>query len=358
MEHLPIHLANEAMIGGPVQYRSMYPVERWLYFLKLFIHNTSCVEGSIAEGYIANEFTTLCSRYLHTMETKFNLLERNYDGGVIESDGGLMIFYQPGKALKGGKPHLLDLKEMEQAHIYILKNYDEVQPFLETQNYGIVVSGEAGEEDRIIDYYGELPEILELQFVGGRRLVSFRCMWFDVYDNERGVKMDEYDFDDMNPSIFKKSEMGSSSKNFKQSFLPPSALARGKGQSLKSMGSVRVTAEKRNLIDQTDIMLETLRSKSEKEIGHNFTYGGSVKGSIVRGSIEKRTMVGNNKGLNAETYNQNVIAQKTNVVPPGFDALEDETSFPNDDLKVMQQTVRSKPAKENGQNIIWVCSVK
>ncbi|XP_015165503.1 uncharacterized protein [Solanum tuberosum] len=108
----------------------------------------------------------------------------------------------------------------------------------------------------------------------------------------------------MNPSIFKKSEMGSSSKNFKQSFLPPGALARGRGQSLKSIGSVRVTAEKRNLIDQTEITLETLRSKSEKEIGHNFTYGGSVKGSIVRGSIEKRIMVGNNKGLNAETYNQ------------------------------------------------------
>ncbi|KAH0667872.1 hypothetical protein KY285_029078 [Solanum tuberosum] len=341
------------------------------------------------------------------METKFNLLERNYDGGAIESDGGLMIFCQPGKALKGGKPHLLDLKEMEQAHIYILnivmkfnhfssdssqkksdrqfiswfkekieglyehddskkmadlltlsrgpmKNVTKFKGYiingyrfhvqdynngLRTQNCGIVVSGEAGEEGRIIDYYGELTEILELQFVGGRRLVLFRCMWFDVYDNERGVKMDEYDFDDMNPSIFKKSEMGSSSKNFKQSFLPPGALARGRGKSLKSIGSVRVTAEKRNLIDQTEITLETLRSKSKKEIGHNFTYGGSVKGSIVRGSIEKRIM-------------------KTNVVPPGFDALKDETSFPNDDLEVMQQTMRSKPAKENGQNITFVCSVK
>ncbi|WMV25099.1 hypothetical protein MTR67_018484 [Solanum verrucosum] len=28
MEHLPIHLANEAMIGGPIQYRSMYPVDQ------------------------------------------------------------------------------------------------------------------------------------------------------------------------------------------------------------------------------------------------------------------------------------------------------------------------------------------
>uniref|UniRef100_M1DII4 Transposon protein, CACTA, En/Spm sub-class n=1 Tax=Solanum tuberosum TaxID=4113 RepID=M1DII4_SOLTU len=152
--------------------------------------------------------------------------------------------------------------------------------------------------------------------------------------------------------------MGSSSKNFKQSFLPPGALARGRGQSLKSIGSVRVTAEKRNLIDQTEITLETLRSKSAKENGQNITFVCSVKGSIVRGSVEKRTMVGNNKCLNAATCNQNVIAQRTNVVPPGFDALEDETSFTNDDLEVMQQTVRSKSAKDNGQNITSVCSVK
>jgi len=66
----------------------------------------------------------------------------------------------------------------------------------------------------------------------------------------------------MSPLNFKKSEMGSSSKNLKQSFLPPGALARGRGQSLKSMGSVRVTAEKRTLIDPTNRMLETLRSKS------------------------------------------------------------------------------------------------
>ena len=28
MEHLPVHLAYEARIGGPVQYRWMYPYER------------------------------------------------------------------------------------------------------------------------------------------------------------------------------------------------------------------------------------------------------------------------------------------------------------------------------------------
>nr|XP_016435435.1 PREDICTED: uncharacterized protein LOC107761697 [Nicotiana tabacum] len=129
MEHLPIHLANEAKITGPSQYRWMYPMDRYIYFMKPFIRNRACAEGSIAEGYLATECMTLCSRYIHTMETKFNRLERNYDGGIIESDGGLTIFCQPGRALRGGKPHKLDSNELEQAHIYILKNCDEIQPF-------------------------------------------------------------------------------------------------------------------------------------------------------------------------------------------------------------------------------------
>ncbi|XP_059279095.1 uncharacterized protein LOC132033211 [Lycium ferocissimum] len=284
MVHLPIHLANEAKIAGPIQYRWMYPVERWLYFLKSFIHNRACPEGSIAEGYLATECMTLCSRYLHTMETKFNRNERNYDGGAIESDGGLAIFSQPGKFLgsantAGG----LDSDEFEQAHFYILKNCDEIQPFLEefsqipvdmsknnsdiewnrqfvswlrikvgelhkhddskkikdlhslsrgplpyvtsfkgyvtngyrfhvkeydtglrTQNCGVVVVGETDEENKNIDYYGELTEILELQFTGGRRVVLFRCLWFDVYDQERGIKEDKYGFVSVNRQRFLK----------------------------------------------------------------------------------------------------------------------------------------------------------
>jgi len=36
MEHLPIHLADEAKIGGPVQYRWMYFVERYIAIIMLF----------------------------------------------------------------------------------------------------------------------------------------------------------------------------------------------------------------------------------------------------------------------------------------------------------------------------------
>lgn len=33
MVHLAIHLPREAILGGPVQYRWMYPIERYFYAL-------------------------------------------------------------------------------------------------------------------------------------------------------------------------------------------------------------------------------------------------------------------------------------------------------------------------------------
>ncbi|XP_028097569.1 uncharacterized protein LOC114297356 [Camellia sinensis] len=48
MVHLAIHLPYEAMVGGPVQYRWMYPIERMLGLLKGFVGNKARPEGSVA----------------------------------------------------------------------------------------------------------------------------------------------------------------------------------------------------------------------------------------------------------------------------------------------------------------------
>ncbi|RVX00587.1 hypothetical protein CK203_036938 [Vitis vinifera] len=50
MVHLPIHLVSEAKVAGPMQYRWMYPIERYLRTLKSYVRNKSRPEGSIAEG--------------------------------------------------------------------------------------------------------------------------------------------------------------------------------------------------------------------------------------------------------------------------------------------------------------------
>ncbi|CAN1800359.1 hypothetical protein LINPERHAP1_LOCUS22506, partial [Linum perenne] len=48
MDHLAVHLPQEAKLGGPVQYRWMYPIERFLGTLKGFVRNRARTEGSIA----------------------------------------------------------------------------------------------------------------------------------------------------------------------------------------------------------------------------------------------------------------------------------------------------------------------
>ncbi|XP_059295598.1 uncharacterized protein LOC132048936 [Lycium ferocissimum] len=54
MEHLPVHLVQEALLGGPVQYRWMYPWERKIGKCKRFVKQKNRIEGSICEAYLAN----------------------------------------------------------------------------------------------------------------------------------------------------------------------------------------------------------------------------------------------------------------------------------------------------------------
>ena len=79
MVHLVIHLPMEAMLAGPVQARWMYPIERLFSQLKFYVRNKAQPEGSIAEGYLAEESSTFFSRYLEGVETKLNRPVRNYD---------------------------------------------------------------------------------------------------------------------------------------------------------------------------------------------------------------------------------------------------------------------------------------
>ncbi|KAL3633935.1 hypothetical protein CASFOL_022697 [Castilleja foliolosa] len=91
MVHLSIHLPDEAILGGPVQYRWMYPIERFLCGLKQSVSNKARPEGSVAEAYIAKECLTFCSMYLKGIETRFNRDDRNND---IELEDSLPIFSQ------------------------------------------------------------------------------------------------------------------------------------------------------------------------------------------------------------------------------------------------------------------------
>ena len=105
MIHLVLHLLEEAILGGLVHMRWMYPFKRYLKKLKDYVRNTANPKGSIAEGYVVDEALTFCSRYFDDVEMRFNKPERNDDG--IHPTRQFAVFESQCKPL--GKQSYVDL---------------------------------------------------------------------------------------------------------------------------------------------------------------------------------------------------------------------------------------------------------
>ena len=131
MEHLQIHLPYEARVGGPVQYRWMYPFERVMGNLKRKVKNRAYVEGSICEAYSFDEISMFVSDYFpDEVLTKANRVPRHDDGGNVELNGRLSVFGLPGRAYGKGKRIFLSEQELHAAHTYILFNCEEIDDFV------------------------------------------------------------------------------------------------------------------------------------------------------------------------------------------------------------------------------------
>jgi len=61
-----------------------------------------------------------------------------------------------------------------------------------TQNSGVVVTA-AG-----VTYYAVLTDIIELEYTTGRKVVLFKCKWFDVLSYSRGCMKDKFGFMSVN----------------------------------------------------------------------------------------------------------------------------------------------------------------
>ncbi|KAK9050828.1 hypothetical protein SSX86_030202 [Deinandra increscens subsp. villosa] len=136
MEHLVIHLADEALLGGPVQYRWMYQYERKLGLIKRRIRNKARVEGSIVREHLMNELATYCSLYFDpNIETRHNREPRNFAPQHKSSLSGgseLSVFCLQSRRLyeNGGKRRILTHEEHNKAHTYVLLNCAEVTPYV------------------------------------------------------------------------------------------------------------------------------------------------------------------------------------------------------------------------------------
>ncbi|CAK8574835.1 unnamed protein product [Lathyrus sativus] len=126
MEHLPIHLPYEAQLGGPVQYRWMYPFERMMGDFKRSVKNKARVEGSISLGLNDDVVPTLSIR---------NPLGRPSGKSQI---------------------HWLTDAEWRSTHVHILINCNEVKPYINIFLQNKSINEEDPSASTLI--HGEFPE--------------------------------------------------------------------------------------------------------------------------------------------------------------------------------------------------------
>ncbi|KAL5582292.1 hypothetical protein UlMin_014734 [Ulmus minor] len=181
MIHLVLHLPEEAILGGPVYMRWMYPFERYLKRLKDYVRNAAKPEGSISEGYVVDEALTFCSRYFDDIETRFNRPDRNDDG--IHRTSRLFIYAMNRVHAPEVTHELLSLAS--KSNIFVssypacivngvrfVTHARDVR--LKTQNSGVSVPGTENEI-----FYGQLQQILEFSYLNDFSVVLFNESYKD-----------------------------------------------------------------------------------------------------------------------------------------------------------------------------------
>ncbi|KAI5350198.1 hypothetical protein L3X38_003089 [Prunus dulcis] len=116
MVHLVVHLVREVRLCGPVYFRWKYQFERYMTVLKRYVQNRTRPEGCIAERYIAEEAVEFCTQHLSDVSTV----------GVPSSQK-----MGVSKPLSGCTVSVVDQDLLNQAHLYVLENTEEVLPYIE-----------------------------------------------------------------------------------------------------------------------------------------------------------------------------------------------------------------------------------
>ncbi|CAJ2651409.1 unnamed protein product [Trifolium pratense] len=117
MVHLIVHLVREIRLCGPIYLRWMYPIERYMKILKGYTKNPHRPEASIVERYIAEEAIEFCSNYLSEVDA-IGVPKSRHDGRC------------EGMGIQGLNVKSMSGQIILQAHLYILNNTAEVEPYL------------------------------------------------------------------------------------------------------------------------------------------------------------------------------------------------------------------------------------
>jgi Domain of unknown function (DUF4218)/Domain of unknown function (DUF4216) len=118
MVHLTVHLVREVKLCGPTFLRHMYPFERAMGMLKGLVRSRSRPEGSIVEGYIAEEVVEFYTDFLNGLEPVG--LPKSRHEGRLEGTGTI-----------GSKTAMPGLHMREKAHLKVLHHLAVVAPYVD-----------------------------------------------------------------------------------------------------------------------------------------------------------------------------------------------------------------------------------
>ena len=129
MQHLIVHLPYEARMGGPMQNRWCYPIERCLKTIRKKCGNKAKIEASMAEAFINEEVSNFTTTYykgnlpsVHNRSARYNEDENKSTLSLLKGSLGRA------SALS---PKTLSNEEWRSIMLYLLANLDEVAPYIE-----------------------------------------------------------------------------------------------------------------------------------------------------------------------------------------------------------------------------------
>ena len=128
MQHLLIHLPYEAKVGGPVQYRWMYHIERALKHLRAMVGNKARVEGCIAEAFLLKEISYFSSVYF-AEEHNVNAPTMRYNIDEEPPVSDIKIFQWRGTTVSSSMTYYPSQEERTDALLYMFSNMEEMHPY-------------------------------------------------------------------------------------------------------------------------------------------------------------------------------------------------------------------------------------
>jgi hypothetical protein len=130
MQHLLIHLPYEAKVGGPVQYRWMYHIEKVLRYLKPIDGNRARVEGCIAEAFTLKEVAYFSSVYI-VGEHNVNAPMMRYNVDEEPPCSELSIFASRGTTVGSSTSYYSTSEERKATLLYMYAIIDGIDKYFE-----------------------------------------------------------------------------------------------------------------------------------------------------------------------------------------------------------------------------------